>query len=328
MNCPPFLRRTLLALALSLLSHSSVWAQAPAYPTRAVSIIVGTEPGGAPDILARLLATRLSDKLGKQFIVENKPGAAGMVGARLAANAPADGHTLFLGTVATNAIVASAYKQPGYDPASSFAPVSMIASVPLIVVVNPTLGVSSIDEFVRLAKSKPGALNYSTPGIGGPQHLSTELFAAKAGIKLVHIPYKGGAGAVQAVLANEVAVFFSGMPPALPHIRADKLKALAVTTKARASAAPTTPTIGEAGYPGFEADNWHALFAPAKTPDAIVAKLNEALTQILALPEVREQMLRSGAEAMSSTPAALRDFVEIEIRKWAQVVKEAGIEPQ
>ncbi len=320
--------RKLSVLALVLLLPALACAQSPAYPTRAVSIIVGTEPGGAPDILARLLATRLADKLGKQFIVENKPGAAGMVGARLAAGAPADGHTLFLGTVSTNAIVASAYKQPGYDPANSFAPISMVASVPLIVVVNPTLGVSSIDEFVRLAKSKPGVLNYSTPGIGGPQHLSTELFAAKAGIKLAHILYKGGAGAVQAVLANEVAVFFSGMPPALPHIRADKLKALAVTTKARASAAPTTPTIGEAGYPGFEADNWHALFAPAKTPDAIVARLYEALTQILALPEVREQMLRSGAEAMSSTPAALRDFVELEIRKWAQVVKQAGIEPQ
>ena len=315
-------------LALALVSPPPAFAQAPVYPSRAVSIIVGTEPGGAPDILARLLATRLADKFGKQFIVENKPGAAGMVGARLAAAAPADGHTLFLGTVSTNAIVASAYKQAGYDPATSFAPVSMLASVPLIVVVNPSLGVSTLDEFVRLAKSKPGALNYSTPGIGGPQHLSTELFAAKAGIKLVHIPYKGGAGAVQAVLANEVAVFFSGMPPALPHIRADKLKALAVTTKARASAAPSTPTIGDAGYPGFEADNWHAMFAPAATPDAVVTRLNEALTQILALPEVKEQMLRSGAEAMASTPAALRQFVELEIRKWAQVVKQAGIEAQ
>lgn len=319
--------RSLTVLLAASLSFTGL-AQAPAYPARTVSIIVGTEPGGAPDILARLLATKLSARFGNQFIVENKPGAAGIVGARLAAGAPADGHTLFLGTVSTNAIVASAYKQPGYDALTSFAPISMVASVPLIVIANPALGVNTLAEFVALAKTKPGVLNYSTPGVGGPQHLATELFATRAGIKLAHIPYKGGAGAVQAVLANEVAVFFSGMPPALPQIRGGKVTALAVTTKARATAAPSTPTIAEAGFAGFEADNWHALFAPAKTPPAIVAQLNEALTQILAMPDVKEQMLRSGAEAQGSSPQALRDFVAVEVAKWAQVVKQAGIEPQ
>lgn len=317
----------LLALGAYAIA-SSAWAQPGAYPSRTVSIVVGTEPGGAPDVIARLLAERLTQRLGKQFIVENKPGAAGTVGARLVAAAPPDGHTLFLGTVSTHGTAPSVYRDPGYDPVNSFAPVGMVASVPLIVVVNANLGVETLRDFVQRATPKPGELNYGTPGIGGPQHLASELFASRAGIKLTHIPYKGGAGAVQAVLSGEVAVFFSGMPPALPHVQSGKLKALAVTTERRSAAAPSVPTIAEAGFPGFEADNWHALFAPARTSPEVVATLNEALGQVLASPEVKERLLKIGAEAAGGTPAALRDKVEAENRKWSQVVRQIGLKPQ
>jgi len=325
-------RRTWLAglLALACIGgvSSDAVAQAGAWPSRTVSIVVGTEPGGAPDVIARLLAERLSQRLGKQFIVENKPGAAGTVGARQVAAAAPDGHTLFLGTVSTHGIAPSVYREPGYDPLNGFAHVGMVASVPLIVVVNANLGVESLHDFVKRAGIKSGELNYGTPGIGGPQHLSTELFAARAGVKLTHIPYKGGAGAVQAVLSGEVAVYFSGMPPALPHVQSGRLKALAVTTERRSAAAPSVPTIAEAGFPGFEADNWHALFAPARTPPAVVTLLNESLVQILAEAETKEKLLRIGAEASSGSPAALRDKVEAENRKWAQVVKQIGLVPQ
>lgn len=317
----------LLALACAGGVARNARAQASAYPSRTVSIIVGTEPGGAPDVIARLLAEQLSQRLGRQVIVENKPGAAGTVGARQAAAAAPDGHTLFLGTVSTHGIAPSVYREPGYDPLNGFAPVGMVASVPLIVVVNANLGVDTLRDFVKRAGTKPGELNYSTPGIGGPQHLSTELFAARAGIKLTHIPYKGGAGAVQAVLSGEVAVYFSGMPPALAHIQSGKLKALAVTTERRSVAAPSVPTIAEAGFPGFEADNWHALFAPARTAPEVVSLLNKALEQILATPEVKERLLRIGAEAVSGSPASLRSKVEAENRKWSQVVRQIGLAP-
>lgn len=303
-------------------------ADANTYPSRTVSIVVGTEPGGAPDVIARVLAEHLSQRLGRQVIVENRPGAAGTVGARQAAAAAPDGHTLFLGTVSTHGIAPSVYREPGYDPLNGFAPVGMVASVPLIVVVNASLGVDTLRDFVKLAAFKPGALNYGTPGIGGPQHLSTELFAARAGIKLTHIPYKGGAGAVQAVLSGEVAVFFSGMPPALAHIQSGRLKALAVTTERRSIAAPSVPTIAEAGFAGFEADNWHALFAPARTPPQVITLLNEALVKILAMPGVKERLLRIGAEPTSGSPAALREKVEAEIRKWSMVASQTGLARQ
>lgn len=324
-------RRTLLAslpaLACAATLPLGALAQASAYPSRTVSIVAGTEPGGAPDVIARLLAERLSQRLGRQFIVENKPGAAGTVGARQVAAAAPDGHTLFLGTVSTHGTAPSVYREPGYDPLTGFAPVGMVASVPLIVVVNASLGVDALGDFVKRAAGKPGEMNYGTPGIGGPQHLATELFASRAGIRLTHIPYKGGAGAVQAVLSGEVAVFFSGMPPALPHIQSGKLKALAVTTARRSAAAPAVPTIAEAGFADFEADNWHALFAPARTPPEILAQLNDALVQILAAPEVKERLLRIGAEPTGGSPAALREKVGAEIRKWSEVVRKIGLAP-
>lgn len=314
--------RNLLFL-LSIFSYHP-WVYAQAYPSRPVRMVVAFAPGGAPDILARIAGQRLTEKLGQPVIVDNRPGATGNVGAEIVAKAQPDGYTLFMATVSV-AISPSVYTSLAFKVPESFAPVSMAASVPLILVVHPSLPVKSVSDLIQLAKDKPKQLNYASVGVGSPQHLAGELFRLRTGAGMVHVAYKGGGPANTALLAGESHVYFSGMPPALPHVKAGRLRALAVTTRERSPSAPDVPTAAEAGLQNFEVDNWHAVLAPATTQAAIVARLNKDLTGILAEPAVRQQFVQQGALAQSSTPQMLAAFMREEVRKWNAVIKQAGI---
>lgn len=313
-----------VALALSALLPALSFAQA--FPSKPIKILVGFAPGGAPDILARIVAKKLSENTGKPVIVENKAGASGNIAAQAVAKGDPDGHTLLMATVSV-AIAPSFQPGLGFSP-SDFEPIGMVASVPLVLIAKSDLGANSMPDLLALARSNPGKLNYASVGNGSPQHLSGELFQLMGSVKLIHIPYKGGGPATQSVLAGETDLFFAGMPPAIPHIRAGKVKALAVTSSKRSSAAPDIPTVNEAGLQGFEADNWHALYAPRGTPAAVVAKLNAELERVLSSPEVRQQMQAQGAEAWISSPAESRAYLMAEVDKWAKVVKTAGVKAE
>ncbi len=295
------------------------------FPDKPIRMVVGFAPGGAPDIIGRLVGQKLGERLGQQIVVDNRPGATGNIGAEIVARSAANGHTLFMATVSV-AISPNFYKKLPFDPVRSFAPVSRVAIVPLLVVVHPSLPVQSIRELIQYAKSKPGVLNYASVGTGSPQHLSAELFKSTAGVNLVHVPYKGGGPATAAILSGESHLFFAGMPPALPHARAGRLRALAVSTAKRSPSALEVPTVSEAGLPGFEADNWHGILAPRGTPQAVVAKLNREIVAVLSQDEIQKQLIRAGAEGISSSPEAFAKFIRAEAEKWAGVAKQAGVQ--
>ena len=297
------------------------------YPSRPVRMVVGFAAGGAPDILARLLAQPLNDKLGQPLVVDNRPGATSNIGAEIVARAANDGYTLFMATVSV-AISPSVYPALAFRVPDDFAPVSMVASVPLILVVHPGLPVKSVQDLIRLAKERTGQLNYASVGNGSPQHLAGELFKMKTGTQLVHVPYKGGAPANTAVLGGESHIYFSGMPPALPHVKAGRLRALAITSVKRSPAAADVPTMAEAGLQGSEADNWHAVLAPAHTPVAIVQRINGALAAVLAEPALQAQFLNQGAEARHGTPQALTRHILEEVAKWREVARAAAVKVQ
>ncbi|MCJ0765701.1 Bug family tripartite tricarboxylate transporter substrate binding protein [Variovorax terrae] len=311
-------------LALLPLLMAAGASHAQNYPSKAVTIVVGTEAGGSPDLIARILGTRLGAQLGRPVIVENRPGAAGTVGAAQVARAQPDGHTLFLGTVSSHAIARSVYPALSYDPETSFAPVGQVASVPLILVVRADSKARTVKDLVTMAQAQPGKLNYASPGSGGPQHLASELFMSVTGTRLAHIPYKSGAAAITAVLAGDVDMFFAGMPPALAQIQAGKLRGLLVTTASRFPAVPDVPTAREAGLEDFEVDNWHALFAPAGTPLPVLQRLNHDIGVVLQDLEVRAQFVKIGATAKGGEPVELARLVKAEAGKWARIVKSTG----
>ena len=302
-------------------------AHAQSYPSKPLRMVVGFAAGGAPDILARLLAQPLNDKLGQPVVVDNRPGATSNIGAEIVARAAPDGYTLFMATVSV-AISPSVYSSLAFKVPEDFAPVSMVASVPLILVTHPGLPVKSVQDLIRVAKERAGQLNYASVGNGSPQHLAAELFKLKTGTQLVHVPYKGGAPANTAVLGGESHVYFSGMPPALPHVRSGRLRALAVTSAKRSPAASDVPTMAEAGLQGSEADNWHAVLAPARTAAAVVQRLNSALASALADTAIQAQFLNQGAEARSSTSQTLARHIQDEVAKWRDVARAAGVKVQ
>ena len=312
-------------LTVAIASAPGAFAQG--YPNKPVRMVVGFAPGGAPDILARILGQKLSEQLGQPVVVDNRPGATGNIAAEIVARGQADGYSLLMAT-ASIAIAPGLYPGLPFDPLKDFTPVTMVASVPLILVVNPAVPARSVAELVQATKAKPRSLNYASVGNGSPQHLSGELFRMMAGVDIVHIPYRGGAPAVTAVLGNEAQLFFAGMPPALPHVKSGRLRALAVTTAKRSPAAPDVPTMIEGGLAGFEADNWHAILAAQGTPQPIIAKLNAEIARSLRLADVRERLGNEGAEATSSTPAELGAFMKSEVGKWAKVVKASGAKPE
>jgi tripartite-type tricarboxylate transporter receptor subunit TctC len=313
------------AAAAAVLSAAPVAiAQAPAYPTKPIRIVVPFPPGGATDILARDVAQKLTDAWGQSVIVDNRPGAGGNIGSELVAKSAPDGYTLEMGTVGTHAINASLYAKMPYDNVKDFVPIILVAGVPNVLEVNPALPVNSVPELIAYAKANPGKLNFASSGNGTSIHLSGELFKAMAGVEMTHVPYKGSAPALQDLIAGQVQVMFDNLPPSLPQIRAGKLRALAVTSAARAPALPDVPTVAEAGLPGFEASSWFGLLAPAGTPPAIVAQINAEVGKWLATPEAKENLAKQGANAAGGTPEDFAKHIAAETAKWAKVVKASG----
>ena len=310
----------LAASVLSLPAHA-----ATAFPTKPIRIIVAYTPAGTTDILARAIGQKMSETWNQPVIIDNRAGAAGNIGTEVAARATPDGHTLLMGTAGTHGINVSLYRKLSWHPVNDFAPVSLSAMVPNIMVVNNALPVKNVREFVAHVKANPGKLSYGSPGNGSTAHLSMELFKSMTGSTIVHIPYKGSAGVLTDVMGGQIAVTIDNMPPYIPQVKAGKIRALAVSTGKRSSAMPDLPTIAEAGVPGYEAGAWFGLLAPAGTPKPIVDKLNREITGILNTQEVRDGLLQRGAIASPSTPAELQAFVKSELDKWTPIIKAAGI---
>jgi tripartite-type tricarboxylate transporter receptor subunit TctC len=312
----------LLPAALALVTAAAT-AQGPAYPVKAVRIVVPSSPGGGTDILARVLAQKMSESLGQQFVVENRPGAGQVIGIEAVARSAPDGYTLIM---AASAIVINEvlYAKPPYDTLRDFAPVTQAASLPNILVAHPALPVKSVRELIALAKVRPGQLNYSSAGSGTSPHLSMELFRLMAGITLSHIPYKGSGPATVDLVAGQVQLSMPNVLTALPQIKGGKLRGLGVTSSKRATGLPDIPAIAET-LPGYEAIQWYGVLAPAGTAREIVAKLQAEMARILVLPEVKERLAADGADAVGSRPEEFAAYIRSELAKWGKVVKSGGI---
>jgi tripartite-type tricarboxylate transporter receptor subunit TctC len=315
----------LAPVALIFAAQPGPMAQAQDYPVRPVTLIVPWAAGGAQDVLGRMLAPKLADRLGKAVSVENRPGAASVIGMAAAARAAPDGYTLVQAGAAF-AINAAVYKKLPYHSENDFAPVALVAQVPFLLVINPSLPVYSVADLIALARDKPGQLSYASAGPGSPHHLAAELLKSMTGIELIHVPYKGSAPAVADVVAGHVPIHFSDPVAALPLIKAGKLRALGVSTAARLPSAPDIATIAETGVVGFDVGSWIMIVAPAKTPKAIVAKLHTELTSIAQLPDIQQRLIDLGMiPVRSDSPEALQRFIDSEITRWANVVGQAGI---
>jgi len=295
-----------------------------AYPTRSVRLVVPFPPGGTTDSLARAAAQKLTEAWGQQVIVDNRPGAGGNIGAELVAHAPPDGYTLLMGTVGTHAINASLYSKMPYDHVKDFAPIILVAVVPNVLVVNPSLPVNSVQELIAYGKANPGKLNFASSGNGTSIHLSGELFKSLTGVQMTHVPYKGSALALTDLVGGQVQLMFDNLPYSLAFIKAGKLKALAVTSTTRAVALPDVPTMVEAGVPGFEASAWFGILAPAGTPRDVVMRTNTEVVKWLASPDAREKLAAQGAIAAGGSPEDFARHIAAETAKWAKVVKESG----
>jgi tripartite-type tricarboxylate transporter receptor subunit TctC len=311
-----------LAIMAAVLCMAAA-AQAQPYPAKSVRVIAGFPPGSGADITARVIGARLSEALGQQVVVENRPGAGSNIAAEIAAKSTADGYTLFIGTVA-NTINATLYAKLPFDFARDFAPVALTTATPNILVVHPSLPARSVAELVALAKGRPGQLNYSSSGVGTTPHLSAELFNAMAGVKMLHVPYKGSPPAVTDLIAGEVALMFSPSSTVLPHVKTGRLRALAVTTAARLPSLPELPTIAESGLKGYETITWFGFVAPARTPQAVITRLNAEIVKVLALPEVRNLFASQGIETLGGTPDRFASYIRDEIAKWAKVIQLSG----
>ncbi len=299
-------------------------ALAQAFPSKPITIVVPFSAGGTTDILARIVGQALSAELGQPVVVDNRAGAGGNIGAALAAKAPADGHTLFMGTVGTHAINASLYKKLPFDPVKDFAPLSRVANVPNVLVSHPSKPYKTVTELIAYAKAHPGQVNYASSGSGSSIHLSGELFEAMTKTGMVHIPYKGSAPAVNDLLANQVDIMFDNLPSAISHVRAGKLRAIAVTTSKRSEQLPQVPTIAESGVPGYEATSWFGLFAPAATPAPVVGKLNAAIVKVLGQAEVKKKIVEQGGDPHPEKPEQFAAFIQAESIKWGKVVRDSG----
>lgn len=311
-----------VALVLALLVPLGAAAQS--FPSKPIRVLVGFSAGGAPDIIARMLSVKLQEGLGQAIVIENRPGAAGNIAADSVAKSAPDGYTLLMGNVSLT-ISTHATPKPPFDPAQDLDPVGMVASLPLMLVVHTGVPVNSLRELLEYARARPGALNYASVGHGSAHHLSGELLSSLAGARMVHIPYKGGGAAIQALLAQEAHLLFLTPLALMPHVRSGKLKALGVTSAKRTAAAPEVPTIAEAGLAGFDVDNWHTLFAPRGTPRELVGRLNAELNRVLNQPDVKQQLLaQQGAEAWPSTPEQARAHVRAEVEKWGRIVRDSG----
>ena len=302
-------------------------AFAQAYPSKPIRYIVPFPAGGGQDLVVRALAPRMGEALGQTVIVDNRPGAATMVGAELAAKSPPDGYTVFNGSNTTLAINPNLYSKVPYDPIKDFVAVTQIASLPNLLVVHPSLPVRTVKELAALARNRPGQLNYGSSGTGTPAQLAGVMFGDEAHAKLVHVPYRGSSQALTALISGETQMMFGSMTSTLPFVKSGRLRAIAVTGAKRSLAAPEVPTVAEAAFPGFEAVTWYGLFVPAGTPAAIVSKLNAEVVKILRAPDFRDWLVAQGADPVGSTPDELAAFVKTELVKYAKIVKDSGMRP-
>jgi tripartite-type tricarboxylate transporter receptor subunit TctC len=317
-------RNFLTACVAALVLAGSPGALAQAWPAKPVRIVVPFPPGGTTDILARAAGLRMTEAWGQPVVIDNRPGAAGNIGAELVAKAPNDGYTMLMGTVGTHAINASLYARMPYDHVKDFAPVVLVAAVPNVLVVHPSVPANSVAELVAYGKANPGKLNFASSGSGTSIHLAGELFKVSTGLTMQHVPYKGSAPALTDLVGGQVQLMFDNLPSALPHIKAGRLRALAVTTAARAPALPEVPTVAESGLPGFEASSWFGLLAPAGTPADVIAKVNGELARWIASPEAKERLLAQGANPAGGTQEDFARHIAAETAKWARVVKASG----
>ena len=316
------IRRCLQALVLMLAAATGTVSWAQDYPNRPVKLIVPFPPGGGTDILARPIAQKLSELWGQPVVVDNRGGAGGNLGTKLAAEAPPDGYTLILGVQGTHAVNQSLYSNPGFDATRDFAAITQIANTPNILVVHPSVPATSVSQLIALARQKPGGLNYATPGNGTPSHLATEMFKTMAEVNLVHVPYKGSGPALTDMLGGQTQVWIANAPVVLPHIKTGKLRALATTSAKRPAMAADVPTLAEAGLKDYEADTWYGLFAPAKTPPAVLDKIHADIVKVLNLPEIRETFAAQGAEVVANSQAEFTRKVREDVAKWRKVVQQ------
>ena len=317
----------LLALTLAIVSvalGAAPAAMAQSYPTKPVKLVVPFPPGGSLDITGRLLAQKLSEAWAQSVVVENKPGAGGNIGADMVAKSAPDGYTILLGALSTHAVNPNLYAKMPYDAVKDFAPITLIAITPNVLVVNAASPVNNVRDFVVYAKANPGKLAFGSGSNGSAGHLAGELFKVETGTDAVHVPFKGGAPATQALLAGDTQFMFDNLANAMAQVKAGKLKALAVTTAQRSPLVPELPTMAEAGLPGFDISTWYGLFAPAGTPPAIVAKWNADVTKILNTPDVRAKLMADGAEPAPNTPEQFAQMIARELSKYARIVKASG----
>ena len=311
--------------ALTAPAHAQSGAAAKDYPNRPIRLILPQSPGGPTDIIGRLTAQKLGENLGQTVVPDNRAGAAGNVGCEIAAKAAPDGYTLLLGPPGCLTVNPSLYEKLAFDPLRDFEPITQLTSGPEMLVVHPSVPAQSVKELIALVKSKQGAFNFASGGSGTPNHLASELFKSAAGLQMVHVPYKGTGPALAAVLSGQVQMMMAGLPPALPQVKAGKLRALAVTSAKRSPVVPDVPTIAESGFPGFEIASWHSILAPAKTPKPIVILLHTQLVKTLAQADVRERFASQGLETVGSTPDEFREHLKRETVKFAKIIKTAGI---
>ncbi len=311
-------------LAVLWCAMVAVPVAAQTYPSKPVRMIVPSAPGSGPDLIARLVAQKLGESLGRQVVTDPRPGAGGSIGAEIAAKSPPDGYTLIMGSAGSHSVTPALYRKLSYDAQKDFAPITLVSSAPNILIVHPSLPVKSVKELIAIARARPGDLTFGSGGNGSTAHLSGELFRSMANIKMVHVPFKGAPSAVLAVMTGEVSLAILNLPPALPHVRSGKLKALGVSTPKRSSAVPDLPTIAEAGLPGYDAGTWYGLLAPAGTSAEIITRLNTETVKILRTDDMKKRIAAEGGEIAGGTPAEFAALIKRDIEKWTKVVALSG----
>jgi tripartite-type tricarboxylate transporter receptor subunit TctC len=303
-------------------------ATAQTYPTKPVRLMVPFPPGGSTDIVARIVAQKLSSQLGQGVVIENRGGAGGTLGTAVVAKAPADGYLLTVGTTSTHVVAPSVYSKLEYDPVKDFAPISLMAVTPYLLVVNPNVPAKSLKELVDLMKSQPGKLNYASAGVGSTTHLAMEMLKGASNTYALHIPYNGNGPAGTAVIAGQVEILFGSLPAVLPHAKSGRVRPLAVGTPKRSPSLPEVPSVAESGYPGFDASLWLAIMAPAGTPQPVIERLHKEIVAAVKSPETAQALDKAGAEPITSTPAELAAMIKDGVAKYAKVVKTAGVKPE
>ncbi len=319
---------SLVAILGMLGAAVSTMCAAQNYPSKSIRLIVPFPPGGSTDLMGRVLGAKLGETFNQQVIVENRPGASGMIGNELVARATPDGYMLTMGTIGAMSVNQSLFKSVPYDSTRDFAPVTLTGNVENLLVVHPSVPVHSVKDLIAVAASKPGMLIFASSGTGNAPHLAGELFNQLAKVKMVHLPYKGGGPAMIDLMSGQVSLSFASMPSSLPFARSGKLRAIAVGGARRSPAAPEIPTVAENGLPGFDVTDWQGLLAPAKTPAAIIDRLNRETLRILNERDVKERLATAGLQVVTSTPAQFADFIRAEIEKWGKVIRAAGLKPE